>query len=77
MPLIRKFAIQGHPVPLQVHSPRGPFPPELYSQPRAEEEYEHGDSLHVDFDDVRLFRCRDCGSVLYEAELDNHDCEEM
>lgn len=77
MKVIRKFAVQGHPVPLQAHSPRGPFPPELYFQPKAEMEHEHADSLHEGLDDMRLFRCRDCGVVLYEAELTNHDCEEM
>lgn len=41
-------------------------------------EYEdtHGDSLHAGLDNVRLFRCRDCGEVLGETELNNHDCEE-
>ena len=76
MKLIRKFAVQGHPVPLQAHSPRGPFPPEILAGPQMDWEDYHSDSLHEDFDDMRLFKCRDCGEVLYEAELDNHDCEE-
>jgi hypothetical protein len=35
-----------------------------------------GDSLHEALDDVRLFRCKDCGTILYEAELSEHDCDE-
>lgn len=75
MPLIRKFAIQGHPVPNGYTSARGPFPPELYITPRSGDAPERSDSLHEALDDVRMFRCRDCGEILYEDELDNHDCE--
>jgi rubrerythrin len=38
-------------------------------------EADHGDSLHEALDDVRLFRCKDCGNILYEAELSDHDCD--
>jgi hypothetical protein len=77
MPLIRKFAVQGHAIPSGAHSPRGPFPPEIFAQnPRAEDEYPHSDSLHEALDDVRMFRCRYCEDVLYEDELDNHDCNQ-
>lgn len=75
MPLIRKFARQGHPVPNGYTSARGPFPPELYITPRSGDAPERSDSLHEALDDVRMFRCRDCGEILYEDELDNHDCE--
>jgi hypothetical protein len=37
---------------------------------------EKGDSLHEALDDVRLFRCKDCGTILYEAELSDHDCDD-
>lgn len=76
MAVIRKFAVQGHAVPLQAHSPRGPFPPEVLAEPQMAYEDYHSDSLHVGLDDVRFFRCRDCEEVLLEAELTNHDCEE-
>jgi hypothetical protein len=76
MPIIRLFAKQGHAVPTGVHSPRGPFPPELYqSSPVVYDNYQ-GDSLHETFDDVSLYRCKECGEVLYEDELDEHECEE-
>jgi len=77
MGLIRKFAVQGHAVPNSSYRAHGPFPPEIFStNPRAENGYEHGDSLHEALDEVRMFRCKDCNDVLYEDELDYHLCEE-
>ena len=76
MPLVRKFAIQGHAVPSVAHSPRGPFPPEVLAQPEVDMEDTYSDSLHEGLDDYRLFRCRQCEDILLEAELTNHDCEE-
>lgn len=76
MPLVRKFARQGHAVPNGVYRARGPFPPEVLAQNPVRYEDEHSDSLHEALDDVRMFRCRDCGDVLYEDELDNHECED-
>jgi hypothetical protein len=37
---------------------------------------QHSDSLHEALDDVRMFRCKFCGDVLYEDELDFHECDE-
>jgi hypothetical protein len=77
MPIIRKFAVQGHPIPKTAHAPRGPFPPEVISQSSVyygEETY--GDSLHEALDDIRLFRCKDCATILYEDELSAHQCED-
>ena len=76
MPVIRKFAIQGHAIPKTAHAPRGPFPPEVLAQPKVYHDDSQGDSLHEALDDVRLFRCKDCGTILYEAELSDHDCDE-
>ena len=76
MPLIRKFAVQGHAVPSVAHSPRGPFPPEVMAQPEMAVNDYHSDSLHVGLDDVRFFKCKDCEEVLLENELDTHECEE-
>ena len=75
MPLIRKFAIQGHPVPNGYTRPRGPFPPEVLAQAGVVHEEYDTDSLHEALDDVRMFRCRECEDILYEDELINHDCE--
>ena len=77
MPVIRKFAIQGHEVPAYAHSPRGPFPPEVLAQPQMAESLEHGDSLHVGLDDVRFFRCKGCNEVLESNELEEHNCEDF
>lgn len=76
MKVIRKFAVQGHAVPLTQHSPRGPFPFEVLAGPKMAKEYTHSDSLHAGLDDTRFFKCRDCGEVLLEDALSNHDCEE-
>jgi hypothetical protein len=77
MPLIRKFAVQGHAVPNGYSSPRGPFPPEIFAQnPRAEDEFPHSDSLHEALDNIRMFRCKDCNDILYEDELHTHDCNQ-
>lgn len=76
MPIIRKFAVQGHAVPSGYQSPRGPFPPELFFQPRGESDTDHGDSLHEALDDVRYFRCKDCDTVINEYQLLSHDCDE-
>lgn len=77
MTVIRKFAVQGHAVPSVVHSPRGPFPPEVLAQPQKDMDSYHSDSLHVALDDVRFFKCRACEEVLLGDQLDNHDCEEI
>lgn len=76
MPVIRKFAVQGHAVPSTVQSPRGPFPPEVLAQPRMHVEDYHSDSLHEGLDNYRLFKCRDCEEILMESELEDHECEE-
>jgi hypothetical protein len=76
MALIRKFAVQGHQIPKSAYRPHGPFPPEVLAQSRVEYDDSHSDSLHEALDDVRMFRCRDCGEVLYEDELPIHECEE-
>jgi hypothetical protein len=77
MPLIRKFAVQGHAVPKGPQRARGPFPPELWTaKPEAPETEEYfSDSLHEALDDVRFFRCKYCSDILYEHQLDSHDCE--
>lgn len=76
MPLVRKFAIQGHEVPNGPYRPHGPFPPEVLAQNPVAYEDSHSDSLHEALDDVRVFRCKDCLDVLYEYELESHECEE-
>lgn len=79
MPIIRKFAIQGHDIPKHAYAPRGlegALDPAVMRQSPINYEGEKGDSLHAALDDIRLFRCKDCGTILYEAELSDHDCDE-
>lgn len=77
MPLIRKDAIQGHAVPKGYSAPRGPFPPEIFSRnPRDYDSFNQPEALHESLDDVKIFRCKDCGEFLYEDELLSHKCED-
>jgi hypothetical protein len=79
MPIIRKFAVQGHEVPKHVYSPRGlegALDRAVMNQSSVQYDADHGDSLHEAFDDIRLFRCKDCGNILYEEELSEHICDE-
>jgi hypothetical protein len=76
MPLIRKDAVQGHYVPRGPYRAHGPFPLEIYHARPIEREVYDSEQLHESLDDVRFFRCRFCADVLYENELDSHDCEE-
>jgi len=79
MPVIRKFAIQGHETPNHAYAPRGlegAIDPTVMRQSPINYEGEKGDSLHEALDDVRLFRCKDCGTILYEAELSEHICDD-
>lgn len=77
MPIIRKFAVQGHAVPHGYQKPLGPFPQEILTQSRVVYDHEeYSDSLHEALDDVRMFRCKECNDVLYEDELYIHQCDE-
>lgn len=75
MPIIRTYARQGHEIPRAAYSPRGPFPPEVMQQPRVTYDDNYVESTHEALDDVRLFRCRDCETILHEDELPTHVCE--
>jgi hypothetical protein len=75
MPIIRKHAVQGHYVPRTAAPARGPFPAEIFAaNPRAEEHFPKGDSLHEAYDNIRYFRCKDCGDIMLDTELDDHIC---
>jgi hypothetical protein len=76
MPIIRKFAIQGHEVPSGPYGAHGPFPQEILQHAPVVYDESYGDSLHEALDDVRMFRCKECYDILYEDELNEHICEE-
>lgn len=74
MPLIRKFAVQGHAVPNGYRPAYGPFPREILAKPLVNYGTEESDSLHEALDDVKMFLCKDCGDVLYQDQLSDHVC---
>lgn len=79
MPIIRKFAVQGHSVPSRAYSPRGlegSIDDGVMSKPLLSIEDNHSDSLHVGLDNVRFFKCKDCYEILLENDLDLHDCDD-
>jgi hypothetical protein len=76
MGLVRRFAVQGHEVPKTSYRAHGPFSPEVLAQTRVVHDDSHSDSLHEALDDVRMFRCRYCGEIVYEDEISIHECKE-
>ena len=76
MGLIRKDAVQGHAIPRGPHSPRGPFPLEIYQRSERAVEEDWVDSLPDELHDIRYFFCRDCGAVVGEYDRQDHICEE-
>lgn len=78
---------QIHPVPNKVHQPRGPFPPEVLAEPKIVWDYQRqpedgGDDVPVEgtaqnnFKATKWFRCNDCSTLVSEAQLETHTCEE-
>ena len=77
---------QGHPVPATAHSPKGPFPPELFASGPIISDYvpqgdNGGESMPLgataqnNFQPSRWFRCKLCAEHLRESEVMDHDCE--
>jgi hypothetical protein len=70
MRISKKQAYQAHPVPSHVYyAPEDPFEPDITQQPQShidedEEEYE------------RIFRCKKCKEIIFESEIEEHECEE-
>jgi len=70
MHISKKQAYQPHPIPSHVYyAPEDPFDPDITRQPvysidDGEEEYE------------RIFRCKKCKEIMYESEIEEHECEE-
>jgi len=86
MRIIQKIdAIQVHPVPARIMSPRGPFPPELFDEPEIinaydqseyGEEYELGATAQNNFTPPKWLRCGECYARVLETETEEHVCEE-
>ena len=83
MRITRVITKQGHPVPSHSHSPRGPFPPEIFKDPEITTEYESfdddnpvGSTAQNDFKSPKVFKCSVCSVVVYEHEIPSHVCSE-
>ena len=81
MRIERVVTKQGHPVPKSAHSPKGPFPPEIFYEPEVITEYTpfdhdipHGGTAQNNFTSPKLFRCTYCTIVVLEHEIGNHIC---
>lgn len=75
---------QGHPVPQSSQGRKGPFPPEIFMRPEVVHDYyrpgqddiEEGATAQNNFKPPRVFKCRDCGVLVLEHEIPDHDCPE-
>lgn len=83
MRVIRKPAYQGHAVPQTASAPRGPFSPEVlapsvivFDDTDPDLLYPLGATAQNDYQAPQYFRCRLCGEVMAEDEMDAHYCEE-
>lgn len=81
MRIERVVTKQGHPVPKSAHSPKGPFPSELFVEPKVITDYEsfdteipRGATAQNNFKSPRMFRCSYCTVVVLEHEMPNHTC---
>lgn len=74
--IIHKQAVQAHAVPATAYHPGDIFPP--YRPEISDIDYDPdwfppGATAQNDMRPNR-YQCQDCGAVLWEAELEDHDC---
>jgi hypothetical protein len=85
MRIERIITKQGHPVPKQATSPKGPFPPELFrSAPVVSDYIPQPDSGDIDipigataqnnFQPIQWYSCNVCNATINERELERHGC---
>lgn len=85
MKLIRVKAIQPHPVPSTVTEPKGPFPQELFDEPRSVSDYEpafsedgsnfpKGATAQNNFSEVRMLVCGTCLEKVLSTQTEEHIC---
>jgi len=83
----RTKAVQVHPVPSRITSPKGPFPPELFRESKIVTEYDFaspedgsdfpvGATVQNDFQEVKWMICASCYERMPEAKTGDHVCEE-
>jgi len=87
MKVIRRQAIQVHPVPEKVMDPQGPFPRELFREERIVTEYASqydedgsdsplGATVQNNYKPERILRCSRCFAKVLESETKEHACDE-
>lgn len=86
MRVTRKAAIQVHSVPDHVMDPVGPFPRELFREPKIVDDYVPqysedgseflpGSTAQNNFKPVKVLRCGSCLARVPENETSLHICE--
>ena len=87
MKVTRVKAVQAHPVPSKVTSPKGPFPPELFRESKIVTEYESvdpedghnfsiGSTSQNNFEGLRTLICSECDDRVLENRTGDHTCKE-
>jgi len=87
MKVTRVKAVQAHPVPSKVMSPRGPFPRELFDESRIVTDYDSvdpedgsnfavGSTSQNNFSGIRTLICADCDVRVLENRTGDHICKE-
>ena len=74
MKVIRKFAVQGHPVPEMAYRPTGLFAQEVLARPKIRHS---DDESEMDPNGFRMFLCRECGEVVPWDDINDHECEDI
>lgn len=88
MRVSRKAAVQVHPVPDRITDPVGPFPSELFREPKIVTDYipqysEDGSEFQLgataqnNFKPVKVLRCGVCLARVPEDKTSEHVCEEL
>jgi hypothetical protein len=79
MRVIQKDAVQAHAVPRRVLEARGPFPtpyqPQVVELTHDPDKFPPGATAQNGMQEVALFECQTCFTVLKEDQLDGHVCE--
>ena len=85
MRVTRHTAVQVHPVPDKLTSPKGPFPSDLFREPEIVNNYDTsefggdiplGGTSQNNFKPPRALRCGSCLVRVMENETSTHICEE-
>ena len=87
MKTTRIKAVQVHPVPSTVMSPKGPFPDDLFREPKIVKDYESeyaedgsnfapGSTAQNNFSQVKVLVCVSCNERVLETKTGDHICKE-